>query len=135
MIVPTEALRCEGTSYHYQQEGRSSEPSLEALEAILETLKKGKVPFIRGRTWTTDAVFRETESMVKRRRQEGCLTVEMEASALFAVARFRGVQLAGMLYVGDDVSGEVWDSRGWTSLSDLRAALVDLAVEAVCRIR
>lgn len=134
VIVPTKALRDEGTSYHYQEGGRYSEPSHEALVAIEKTLSANGVSFLKGKTWTTDAVFRETAQKVKKRRAEGCLTVEMEAAALFAVARFRGVAFGQILYGGDDVSGVKWDTRGWMGLSSLRSKLIELSVEAVRRI-
>jgi uridine phosphorylase len=134
VIVPTKALRDEGTSYHYQEGGRYSEPSHEALVAIEKTLSVNGVSFLKGKTWTTDAVFRETAQKVKKRREEGCLTVEMEAAALFAVARFRGVVLGQILYGGDDVSGIKWDTRGWMGLSSLRSQLIKMSVEAVRRI-
>ncbi len=134
IIVPTKALRDEGTSYHYQETGRYSEPSYEALVAIEKTLSAHRVSFIKGKTWTTDAVFRETAEMVKKRRAEGCLTVEMEAAALFAVARFRGVVLGQILYGGDDVSGVEWDTRGWMGLSSVRSQLIRMSVEAVKKV-
>lgn len=134
LVVPVRALRQEGTSYHYQENGRYSEPTRKALQAVLETLDRRGVPHEQGLTWTTDAVFRETPELVSARREEGAITVEMEASALFAVARFRGVEIAGLLYGGDDVSGDKWDSRGWMTLRDVRASMVDLALEAVSRI-
>jgi len=134
VIVPTKALRDEGTSYHYQEGGRYSEPSHEALLAIEKTFSANGVSFLKGKTWTTDAVFRETAQKVKKRREEGCLTVEMEAAALFAVARFRGVAFGQILYGGDDVSGLEWDTRGWMGLSSLRSQLIKMSVEAVRRI-
>lgn len=131
LVVPTKALRQEGTSYHYQEKGRYAEPSRKALKAVLETLNRRGVPHEQGPTWTTDAVFRETPELVRARRKEGALTVEMEASALFAVARFRGVEIAGLLYGGDDVSDDRWDSREWMTLGDVRASMVDLSLDAV----
>ena len=80
------------------------------------------------KTWTTDAFYRETPAKVRRRREEGCLTVEMEAAAFFAVAQFRGVPFAQLLYGGDDVSG-VWDFRAWTTHA-VREELFWLAAEA-----
>ena len=68
------------------------------------------------------------------RRAEGCLTVEMEASALFAVARFRGIAAAQLLYAGDDLSGDEWDHRGWHKEASARERLFDLAVDAVQRL-
>ncbi len=55
----------------------------------------------------------------------------MEAYALFAVAKFRGVKLGQMLYGGDDVGGDVWDHRGWDHRHGVREALLDLAIQAV----
>ena len=54
----------------------------------------------------------------------------MEAAAFFAVAEFRRVQLAQILYGGDDVGGEDWDRRDWQSWQTIREELVWLAAEA-----
>ena len=86
--------------------------------------------FLAAKTWTTDAFYRETPEKIALRRSEACLTVEMEASALFAVAQFRGVVLAQMLYGGDDVSGSEWDSRRWGTRASVREKVFRLAVEA-----
>ena len=64
------------------------------------------MPFVTGKTWTTDGLYRETRGKVDRRVAEGCLTVEMEAAAFFAVAAFRGVSFGQLLYAGDDLSGD-----------------------------
>jgi purine-nucleoside phosphorylase len=58
----------------------------------------------------------------------------MEAAALFAVAKFRGVELAQILYAGDDLSGELWDSREWQSRVEVREELVRLAMRACALI-
>lgn len=91
------------------------------------------MPFVAGKVWTTDAIYRETRQKVDRRRAEGCVVVEMEAAAFFAVARFRGIRFAQLLYGGDDLSGSEWDSRGWT-ISPSRARTFDLAVELASRL-
>ena len=78
------------------------------------SLSEQSVPFAAGKVWTTDAIYRETRQKVDRRRAEGCLAVEMEAAAFFAVARFREIRFAQLLYGGDDLSGPEWDDRGWT---------------------
>src|SRR5262249_39200414 len=113
LIVPTAAIRDEGTSYHYLPPGRQVEPSPEGVSAIAVVLKRRGCAYLTGKTWTTDALYRETPGKVRQRREQGCLTVEMEAAALFAVTWFRGVTLAQILYGGDDVSGSEWDSRHW----------------------
>src|SRR5260370_16655149 len=77
-----------------------------ALAAIEKTLKRNGVDYIVGKTWTTDAIYRETRARVNARKREGCLTVEMEAAAFFAVAQFRRVQFGQILYGGDALSAQ-----------------------------
>jgi uridine phosphorylase len=134
VIVPTAAIRDEGTSYHYLPASREVAPTADALEAIIAALEAHGVPHVTGKTWTTDGFYRETREKVRRRVAEGCLTVEMEAAAFFAVARFRGVSLGQMLYAGDDLSGDAWDGRGWPHHETGRDLLLRLAAEAVLRI-
>jgi uridine phosphorylase len=114
IVIPTSALRDEGTSYHYLPPSREVEADPLGVAAAIALLKERDIPFIAGKVWTTDALYRETRGKVAARRAEGCLVVEMEAAAFFAVARFRGVRFAQLLYGGDDLSSEVWDPRGWT---------------------
>ena len=135
LLVPTQALRDEGTSYHYQPPARWAEPTPRALQAVCDELETQGLPYLRCRAWTTDAFYRETPAKVARRRDDdGCLAVEMEAAAFFAAARFRGVELAQILYAGDDVSGAEWDARAWNGRHDLREALIYLAADAVLRL-
>ncbi len=130
VVVPSAAVRDEGASYHYLPPSREVEPSPEGLAAIERVLKERDVDYVVGKTWTTDGIYRETKEKVALRRSEGCLTVEMEASAFFAVAEFRKVPFAMLLYGGDDVSGEEWDRRDWQKRKGTREGLLWLAVEA-----
>ena len=131
VIVPTAAVRDEGASYHYLPASRTVSASPGAVEAIVATLERHHVPHVTGLTWTTDALYRETRTKATRRVAEGCLTVEMEAAAFFAVAAFRGVTLGQLLYAGDDLSGDAWDARGWDDHAEGRELLFRLAAEAV----
>jgi uridine phosphorylase len=133
IVVPVAAVRDEGTSYHYLAPSREVAASPEGVAAIEAVLAAHEVPYVKAKTWTTDAIYRETPDKIRRRKAEGCVTVEMEAAAFFAVARFRGVLFAQLLYGGDDLSGEVWDSRQWTTHS-ARENLFWLAAEACLRL-
>lgn len=133
-VVLNGAVRDEGTSYHYLPPGRVVEPDPEALAAIETTLQSHGIEYLKGLTWTTDGIFRETAAKREQRMQEGCLVVEMEAAALFAVAAYRKVQLGQVVYGGDLVIPEKWDRRGWDKRFDDRTNLFWLAVEACCRL-
>ncbi|MGQ0603305.1 MAG: nucleoside phosphorylase [Anaerolineales bacterium] len=134
LIVPVSAVRDEGTSFHYLPPSREVAADPRAVSVIEQTLKQNGVAYVTGKTWTTDAPYRETPEKIKRRRAEGCLTVEMEAAALFAVAQFRGVTLGQILCGGDDVSGLEWDHRGWQKQTAVREKLFWLAAEAALNL-
>jgi uridine phosphorylase len=134
VIVPTGAVRDEGTSYHYAPADAVVGPHPDAVAAIDAVLTEGGVPHDRGLTWTTDGFFRETPAKVARRREQGCLTVDMEASAMFAASAFRGAVYGQLLYAGDDVSAAEWDHRDWTRQASARSRLLDLALDAVLRL-
>ena len=134
VVVIESAVRDEGTSYHYASPSRTIEASAEATAALEAVLRSRDVPHQIGRSWTTDAIFRETRDKVRLRREEGCIVVEMEAAAFFAVARFRGVTLGQVVYGGDDVSGEAHDHRGWLKLVEAREQLFWIAAEACLRL-
>jgi uridine phosphorylase len=135
LVVPVSALRDEGTSYHYLPPSRDVVASLEAVRAIERTLAAAGVAFRLGKTWTTDAVYRETAGTIAARRAEGCLTVEMETAAMIAVAQFRGVPLGQILYGGDDVSGLQWDRREEVDRTSIRERLAQLAADACTAIK
>ncbi len=129
-LVPTAAVRDEGTSYHYLPASRQVELSAAGIVAIKTTLDRHGVEYLECKTWTTDAPYRETVEMVRRRRAEGCLCVEMECSALASVAAFRGIEFAQLLYGGDDLGGTVYDEREWWNKLTVREKLFMLSVEA-----
>lgn len=134
VVVPVSAVRDEGTSYHYLPPAREVTSSPEAVSAIQTTLERHQIPYLLGKTWTTDALYRETADKVASRRKEGCLTVEMETAAFCAVAQFRGVTFGQILYGGDDLTGDKWDHRDWQNLSSAREKLFWLAAESCLRL-
>jgi uridine phosphorylase len=133
-VVVTAALRDEGTSYHYLPPSRTVEADTEVVLKLTDLLKQEGLPYSAGLTWTNDAPYRETAGLVATRRAEGCLTVEMEAAALIAVAKWRGVRFGHLLYAADSVGGIEWEHRGWTAASEVRERLFWLAVRASLKL-
>jgi uridine phosphorylase len=130
LVVVTSAVRDEGVSYHYLPPAREVTAHPAGVDALVKTLEARRVPYVTGKTWTTDAPFRETPNKIAARKSEGCLTVEMEAAGMMAVAQFREVVFGQILYGGDDLSGSTWDNRGWQSRSEIRESLFWLSAEA-----
>ncbi|KPL71352.1 hypothetical protein ADN00_16720 [Ornatilinea apprima] len=133
-FVINSAVRDEGVSYHYLPAAREVQPSPRVTAALQASLEEHKVPYELVKTWTTDAIYRETATKRDQRVAEGCEVVEMEAAAFFAVAQFRGVEFGQLLYGGDLVVAEGWDSRAWDQRQDSRSALFWLAVDACTRL-
>lgn len=129
LIIPISAVRDEGTSYHYLEPAREVMADEHATGTIKNVLNRHGVKYLEAKTWTSDAFYRETREKVGMRKQEGCVTVEMECSAFFAVAQFRNVTFGQILYGGDDLSGNDWDDREWVDRKDIRENIFKLAVE------
>ena len=132
-LVPYKALRDEGTSYHYLPPSRYVDVSERSRRAILQTLQAHNLPYHEVKTWTTDGFFRETKTKVANRKQEGCVVVEMECSALAACAQMRGIVWGEILYTADTLQDvENYDERNWGG--DSKAYALELCIEAALRI-
>ncbi|OGQ33534.1 MAG: hypothetical protein A3A72_08675 [Deltaproteobacteria bacterium RIFCSPLOWO2_01_FULL_38_9] len=108
ICLPTKAIRDEGTSYHYMSPSKYSYPTLPLFKALKKILQKKNFTYFAGPTWTTDAPYRETIRKILTYRKEGCLTVEMEAASLFAIAKHRKVSLVSILNISDELTGTHW---------------------------
>ncbi|WP_347105064.1 nucleoside phosphorylase [Streptococcus salivarius] len=117
-LIPTRALRDEGASYHYVAPSRYIDMNKQALEAIEKTLKQKKIPYEEVMTWSTDGFYRETPDKVAYRIEEGCSVVEMECSALAAVAQLRGAIWGLLLFTADSLADiDNYDQRDWGSVA------------------
>jgi len=109
LIVPTSAYRDEGTSYHYAP--ASDYIEVKTAARLAEILTEMDIPFICGKTWTTDAFYRETRNKMEQRKKDGCITVEMECASIMAASQYRGIELYQYLYAEDNLDSDLWDSR------------------------
>jgi len=83
------ALRDEGTSTHYLPPARWAPAPGRLLTAITAALPALPERVIPGRSWTTDAPYRETPAAIRSARDAGADCVEMESAALYAYATAR----------------------------------------------
>ncbi len=109
VMVPTEAYRDEGTSYHYAP--ASDYITVKNADKVAEFMEQAGLPYIKGKTWTTDAVHRETRGNFEKRKNEGCISVEMECAALQAMCDMRELELYYFLTCGDLLDAPKWDER------------------------
>jgi uridine phosphorylase len=108
LIIPTAAVRDEGTSFHYEKPGRYTHPDQDLVDTIINHFHSRHIPYRKGITWTTDGPYRETPSKIRRLRQEGCICVDMEASALFSIAKHYQKKIACIFMATDRVTEDKW---------------------------
>lgn len=111
IIIPTRAIRDEGTSYHYAKPSDTIEVNRKYREEFKEVLRECGYPYVEGTTWTNDACYRETREKVRRRREQGAICVEMECAGMQALCDFRGTEFFQFFYAGDNLDHSSWEPR------------------------
>lgn len=106
IIIPSSAYREEGFSYHYEKPSDYIEIKNHAY--LKKVLDANNVENVTGKVWTTDAIFMETIDKVNKRREEGCLCVDMESSGLQALANYLDINFYIFFFTGD-ILKDVWD--------------------------
>ncbi|MCL2495327.1 MAG: nucleoside phosphorylase [Oscillospiraceae bacterium] len=133
LLIPTTAMRDEGTSYHYLPPAREIALNQHAANAAKQALDSLGIHSEFVKTWTTDAIYRETKDMVNYRKSEGCSVVEMECSAMAACAQLRGAVFGQILFTMDSLANiELHDDRNLGRDSFGKA--IHIALEAVLRL-
>jgi uridine phosphorylase len=108
-VIPSKVVIGEGTSKYYYPRIKAIRPDPEIAKILKEACSKiGVKPFI-GSVWNTDAIYREMRSQIEKLQAQGVLGVEMESSAIFTVAKFRGIKAASLLRVSDSLANFKWE--------------------------
>lgn len=110
-IVCERAIRDEGVSHHYLPSNTYAEASPVLTEALQDELAARGADFTTGISWTIDTPYRETVAEARHYQSQGVLCVEMEAAALFTVAKYRSVELGSAFVVSDSLADLVWDPQ------------------------
>lgn len=116
IVIPLSAISEEGTSQHYPLIDRIPQPDPILTSSLERALTHEGIFYLKGPVWTTDAPYRETPEKVRKYQNQGILAVEMEISALMTVACYRGVALAALLVVSDQLYDLRWEHGFSTSL-------------------
>lgn len=111
IIIPTSALRDEGTSFHYAPASDEIKVNPRYTDLFTQILDEHGARYTVGKTWSTDGFFRETRKKTEDRRRAGCICVDMECSAMAALAAFREKEVFQFFYAADNLAAEEWDRR------------------------
>lgn len=109
VMIPTDAYRDEGTSYHYAK--ASDYIEIKNSDIVAQFMEKNEIPYVKGKTWTTDSFYRETLNNIEKRKNDGCVSVEMECSAIQAMCNFRNIEFYTFFTSGDLLDSLKWDER------------------------
>ena len=120
IIIPNSAIRDEGTSYHYLKASDEIKVNPKHQDKFIQMLKEHNYSYVVGKVWTTDGVFRETRKKVMDRKAQGCICVDMECSALAALAKFRNKEIFQFFYAADNLDSAKWDKRSLGNQDKLR---------------
>ena len=104
IVVVNQAIRDEGTSFHYRAPSRAVDtPTPAIVEPLLRELRAVASSVRQGPVWTTDAPYRETQDQLHHWATQGALAVEMQAASLFAFAHARAAAVAVVALVSNSV--------------------------------
>lgn len=130
VIIPTAALRDEGTSFHYAPPSDEIAVNPKYREEFIEILNSHQCTYTQGKAWTTDAFYRETAEKMARRKAAGCVCVDMECAAVAALAQFRGKEVFQFFHGSDCLDGGDWEVWGLSQDANIagkdKAALLAL---------
>jgi len=137
IIIPTSAIRDEGTSYHYMKPSDEIKVNEKYKKEFEEILNKYGISSVEGKVWTIDAPYRETRNKVLKRKKQGCVCVDMECSAMNAVAKFRNKELFQFFYAADNLDGAKWDKRSLGDENKLleKEKIIFLALELAMKMK
>jgi uridine phosphorylase len=110
IVICNQAIRDEGTSYHYLPAEKYVNASAEFVTSLSVAFKQRNLPHSIGGTWSTDAPYRESQAEALLHRTEGILAVDMESAGLFAVAEVRGVKSTSVFVIGDSLANPQWSA-------------------------
>lgn len=130
IIIPTSAYRDEGLSYHYLNL-EDEYIDVPGWKQTADFFDDRKVPYILGKTWTTDAIFRETKKKAEKLRNDGCIAVEMECAGVQAVCRYKGFALYDFLFASDHLDGADWNNHilGTRQEYDMQIRCMEFALD------
>ena len=106
MVVATGAAKDEGTTRRYESETVPAVPDHGVLAALVEAAEANDESVHVGPIATDDAFYAESPAYVEAWEAAGLLAVEMEAAAIFTLARRKGLRAGAICTVdGNLVEG------------------------------
>ncbi len=104
LILPKLAIRGEGTSYYYLPENVEAVPDEEIMYYLERACIDLGLRYLKGTIFITDAVLRETRTLVNELARREVLGIDMETSAIYSVGLYRKVKTGCVLVVSSNTN-------------------------------
>ena len=139
MVVATGAAKDEGTTKRYESETVPAVPDHEVLSALVDAAGDDEGTVHVGPIVTDDAFYAETDASVEAWEDAGLLAVEMEAAAIFTLARRKGLRAGAICTVDGNLvegtqKGETDESELPPKARDNVGRMIGIALEAATRL-
>ncbi len=129
VVVATGAAKDEGTTERYESNTVPAVPEYDVLSALVEAAETREEPVHVGPIASDDAFYAETDEYIDSWERAGLLSVEMEAAAIFTLARRKGLRAGAICTVdGNLVAGT---QKGETDAEELPEKAHDNVTRAI----
>ena len=139
VVVATGAAKDEGTTGRYERDTVPAVPDYGVLSALVEAAETREEPVHVGVIASDDAFYAETNEYVEAWESAGLLSVEMEAAAIFTLARRKGLRAGAICTVDGNLvagtqKGETDDEELPEKAKDNVARAIAIALDAAAAL-
>ncbi|PIQ88145.1 MAG: hypothetical protein COV73_00360 [Candidatus Omnitrophica bacterium CG11_big_fil_rev_8_21_14_0_20_43_6] len=108
LFVVDEVIRGDGVTPYYVDKNFKTQSDKKLSDLLFEIGQGMGLTIHRGKSWTTDALLRETREIVEAKRKEGAHAVDMVSSTLLTICQTYNIKACSILAVSDNViTGEL----------------------------
>ena len=107
-ILVKKAIRDEGTSLFYKAPSLYAYTNNYLNNLLYNELEMANIKYQNGITWTIDAYYRENLERMKKRIEQGAMSIDMESSVWCSVAESLNLSFSQLLFFTDIVKGNDW---------------------------
>ena len=139
MVVATGAAKDEGTTKRYEKATFPAVPHHDVLSTLVDVSEERDEEVHVGPIVTDDAYYAETDTYVREWENAGLLAIEMEAAALFTLARRKGLRAGAICTVDGNLvegtqKGETEDEELPEKARDNVDRAITIALETCTRL-
>ncbi|MEM4092720.1 MAG: nucleoside phosphorylase [Conexivisphaerales archaeon] len=147
LVIPNGAVKNEGTTRMYEPAIIPAVPSTDVLMALIQAAEDMKdtlgFKYHVGITSSDDAFYAEDQRFIKKLTTLGILSLDMESSAIFTVARLRRLKAGSIMAASENFSRKIMIpeqvpeqlKEGWKKETQVALRAIEILEKSGGRIR